>query len=199
MTILVNRADYFDCALGLLAAEGPSALKVSRLCRDLGVTTGSFYHHFPSMRGFVGELLAHWEMQETEQYVQMLDSVDDPIAGLPVLRAAVHALPHRAEAALRAWSHTDEQVAAAQARVDARRLEAVANLVSRIVGDAERGARLALLGMVFLAGFQVARDPDDHDELSMLLDEYLAIVASPPVASAGAPSPRTPRDDALAD
>ena len=196
MTILVNRADYFDCALRLLAAEGPSALKVGRLCGDLGVTTGSFYHHFQSMRSFVGELLAHWEVDKTEQYAELLDEVDDPLAGLPLIREAVHALPHRAEAALRAWSHTDTQVAAAQARVDARRLEAVQRLVQRLVGDTERAARLALLGVVILAGFQVGRDPDDHDELSVLMDEYLGLLAAP-AASASAPAPRSPMDEAL--
>lgn len=55
MTEKVSRDDYFTAAFELLAAGGKSALTTTAVCRRIGVTTGSLYHHFGSGAAFIGQ------------------------------------------------------------------------------------------------------------------------------------------------
>ena len=61
----VGPEDYFATALALLATEGPAALRMRTLCERLGVTWGSFYHHFRDLAEFRTRLLAWWETTAT--------------------------------------------------------------------------------------------------------------------------------------
>src|SRR5579884_2605293 len=55
-----NRTAYLECALDVLAESGADGLTIAELCGRLGVTKGSFYHHFAGMGEFVTALLAFW-------------------------------------------------------------------------------------------------------------------------------------------
>ena len=41
-----TRRDFVDCAFEILAESGHKGLTIHELCRKVGVSTGSFYHHF---------------------------------------------------------------------------------------------------------------------------------------------------------
>lgn len=172
----VSRNDYFRAALEILAARGSGALKVGFLCRSLGVTTGSFYHHFDSLHGFVHQLLASWEHDQTETYAALIAAAEPAGFAFEVIHEAALRLPHRAEAAIRTWSHLDPQVAAAQARVDAKRHEVLLGVLTRLIDDPERAERLTKLGITLLIGFQLGGHPDSTEEISALLEEFERIV-----------------------
>ena len=70
---------YFDEALRVLAREGRNGLRIGRLCAALGVTSGSFYHHFGGWDGFVAALLEHWEREEVGRIVELVNARDDPL------------------------------------------------------------------------------------------------------------------------
>ncbi|MCW2797188.1 TetR family transcriptional regulator [Nocardioides sp.] len=171
MPTQVSRDDYFRAAMQVLAADGAGALKIGVLCRSLGVTTGSFYHHFGSLRTFVELLLVHWEQEQTEAYAELAAAAERPDVALGVLTRSAIGLPHRAEAAIRAWSHLDRQVAAAQSRVDRKRRVILREVLQRTVDDPLRAERLALVGTTLLTGFQQG-DPDAADEIRVLVAEY---------------------------
>ena len=42
------RDSYFETGLEILSDRGFGGLKLAELCQRMGVTTGSFYHYFPS-------------------------------------------------------------------------------------------------------------------------------------------------------
>ena len=175
----VNRDDYFRAAMEVLAARGAGELKIGVLCRSLGVTTGSFYHHFGSLRTFVDLLLAHWEHEQTETYAELAAAVEQPELAVALLKESAIGLPHRAEAAIRAWSHLDPHVAAAQARVDVKRRAVARDTLRRIVEDANRADRLAQVALMLLIGFQLGGNPDNVAEFRALMDEFeLLIYAS---------------------
>lgn len=48
MASVVSREAYFEIGLEVLADVGYGGLKLAVVCNRLGVTTGSFYHYFPS-------------------------------------------------------------------------------------------------------------------------------------------------------
>jgi AcrR family transcriptional regulator len=173
-----TRQAYFEAALAVLAEHGFTELNVGRLCRDLGVTSGSFYHHFGGWPGFVEALLAHWENRQ----VLILREGDfgrgGPSADFAALMDLTLGLHHRAEAAIRAWAMSDEAVRAAQKRVDEARLATVGKAVKGIVGDPALARTLTAFGMAMLVGHQQLASAGEGTELADLLAEYTRLVHS---------------------
>jgi AcrR family transcriptional regulator len=164
-----TRRAYFEAALNVLAEQGFTELNVGALCRDLGVTSGSFYHHFGGWPGFVAQLLEHWENRQ----VRILRE-----RNFAALMDLTLGLPHEAEAAIRAWARNDETVRAAQKRVDDARLRTVGKAVQGIVGDRALARTLTALGMAVLVGHQQLAAAGEHGELTALLAEYTRLVHS---------------------
>ncbi|MBW0104631.1 TetR/AcrR family transcriptional regulator [Pseudonocardia sp. KRD291] len=168
---------YFAAAMTILARDGAAGLKIGPLCRALGVTSGSFYHHFGSWAGFVRALLQHWEAEQTSRVVEMARATADPVERMEVLKRLTVELPHDSEAAIRAWSAMDTEVGRSQRRVDAQRRMAVEQVIVGVVPDRDVAARLAVLGLSILAGFQQTCSPRDPALLRALFDDYQAMIA----------------------
>jgi AcrR family transcriptional regulator len=173
----VGPEQYFDVALAILAESGTRGLKISPICRTLGVTSGSFYHHFDGWAGFVRRLLEHWETEQTAGIVELTTtSSTDPIERIDVLKRLAVGLPHAAEAAIRSWAAVDAEVGRAQRRVDTRRREALEELLSAVVTERDEAARLATFGVALLAGFQQTHDPSDIETLRWMFDDYQSLI-----------------------
>src|SRR5262249_22518915 len=52
--------EWVDAGIELLADEGLAAVKIDRLCKQLGVTKGSFYWHFSDLAAFLAALAERW-------------------------------------------------------------------------------------------------------------------------------------------
>ncbi len=74
----LSRSAYFEAGLELLAERGHGGLTIAALCERLGVTKGSFYHHFDDMAGYVRLLLGHWEDEHATRLIALSESVTDP-------------------------------------------------------------------------------------------------------------------------
>jgi AcrR family transcriptional regulator len=166
-----TRQAYFDQALRLLAHEGRNGLRIGRLCAAVGVTSGSFYHHFGSWERFVAALLEHWEREEVGRIVELVNASDDPVERVTRMKYLALTVPHEAETAIRAWATVDPTVEAAQRAVDRGRLRALGDVLAPVVADAERRERLAVLGVAVLAGHQQIAGVTGV-ELSVLLEEF---------------------------
>ncbi|MET8850977.1 TetR/AcrR family transcriptional regulator [Amycolatopsis sp. NPDC004625] len=174
----VTRQAYFGAALDLLAEHGFTELTVGALCRALGVTSGSFYHHFGGWPGFVEQLLDHWENRQVRILRERNFGTGGPSADFAALMDLTLGLPHEAEAAIRAWARNDETVRAAQKRVDDARVRTVGRVVEAIVGDRALARTLTSLGLAMLVGHQQLASAGEHGELAQLLGEYTRLVHS---------------------
>ncbi|MFE2995714.1 TetR/AcrR family transcriptional regulator [Nocardia sp. NPDC059246] len=174
----VTREDYFEAAMHILATEGHRALKMSTLCKHLGITTGSFYNYFGNWASFVPALLTHWEVERTARIVELSSRPVDPGGRIRLLKELTVQIPHDAEAAIRARSNGDPVVAEFQRRVDEARFEALRNTVRGRVHDEARAESLSIMGMSLLIGIQSWRSPVDTGELQRLFDDYEAIINS---------------------
>jgi len=78
-TSRLSADDWAQAALELIAKEGVNALAVESLARQLGVTKGSFYWHFPSRDALLCAALERWEKLEQEiAFIPLRKHVPDP-------------------------------------------------------------------------------------------------------------------------
>lgn len=153
--------DWIEASVGALAEGGLASLAVEPLARRLGVTKGSFYHHFASLDALVAAVLVHWEEVGTDRVIDTLDTEPDPRARLRALvQVSWDRLDHlRAESALSAAATAgDLRVAPVVARVTDKRL-AYLERIHRALGHSRVQARqralhtlAAYLGTVALVG-----------------------------------------------
>lgn len=176
MRLLVTRDNYLDTAMRLLATEGVSSLKIARLCRELDVSSGSFYGYFGSMDGFVADFLGYWEDTQTARLLDLSEVSPEPAVRLHTLKKLVGGLPHDAEAAIRGWAHTNEQVAKAQKRVDDRRQRALVALIAPVVESRAAARKLAIMGMTLLIGLQQWRTPVTRKDYNLIFNEFEKVI-----------------------
>lgn len=171
-----SRRRYVEAGLEILVADGPSGLRISALCADLGTTSGSFYHHFGSLHGYVEAVVRHWETGHGNQ-VRALGAADGT-ASTRLLRhhAGTLALEHDVDAVMRSWAATNTTVAAAQQRVDKLWHAALFALLHDLIGEPGTARRLAVFGRSVVIGYQMIATPRHHGELDALLVDFEQIV-----------------------
>jgi len=160
--------DYFDAGMELLAHGGVGSVTIARLCAALGVTKGSFYHHFRGVDDFTTQLLTHWATERQRQVLVAADAIADPMLRLDVLREFAVALHHEAEVAIRAWSRTDSAAWSVREKVDAARAHTVAEAYREIGVPADTAQMLGRLGVAVLVGSQHRSEVTDRDALREL-------------------------------
>lgn len=168
-----DRGDYFRCGLRLLAESGVGGLTIAALCAELGVTKGSFYHHFDGMPAYVTALLEHWENEHSRGLIARSATEGDPVRRERTLIEFAVALPHGAEAALRGWGRSSAEVARVLARVDAEREDHVTASTVELGVPRERARLLAATAMAVLIGEQARSRPVDVERLRAMLGELL--------------------------
>jgi AcrR family transcriptional regulator len=165
-------SEYFEAGLTLLAEKGPDGLTIAALCAQLEVTKGSFYHHFRDLAAFVDGLLAHWAEQHATRLIALSESMTDPAERIDLLRAIAVGLPHGAEAAIRAWSWSNDRVAAVQREVDASRLaHLTAAGIDTGLSD-ERAELMATISMATLIGMQQLERPPRPETMEAIFGAF---------------------------
>lgn len=170
-----DRDDFVRAAMAIIAEVGPDGLKVGRVCERLGVTTGSFYHHYDGLGVLLRDVLAAWRQETTRQVADALLDLESAEDAIAVLKRTAVGLPHAFEARVRSWALRDAAVAEAQASVDEERLTVLRSAISAVAPGADADD-LALVGLTVLVGFQQARDVTDLAELERLMDRYEALI-----------------------
>ncbi|HET7669272.1 MAG TPA: TetR/AcrR family transcriptional regulator [Burkholderiales bacterium] len=155
------RSQWLTAGLDALRKGGVGAVRVERMADTLGVTKGSFYHHFRDRRALLDALLEYWSRE-------MTDAEFERIAGLRGgLEARLFALAQdvlekglgRYDPPIRAWGGSDRKVAAAVAQVDKRRVRALELLFEEAGFGAAAARTRARLFYTFLLGEPQVRSP----------------------------------------
>jgi len=160
-----------ESALDVLAEAGCEGLTISELCSRLGVTKGSFYHHFSGMPEFVSALLEFWEEQRSKRLIAASAAVADPAARFELLSNIAAGLPHEAEAALRAWGRSNAEVRAVVQRVDEARERHLAESLVLFGLPPELAELRAHIAVAILVGTQQREHPVDVQRLRAMLED----------------------------
>lgn len=80
MRTATSQREYFELALEVLSVSGFECVNIGVLCHRLGVTSGSFYHHFDGWDDFVHRLLDFWEGEQSASLLEVRFGCDGPAA-----------------------------------------------------------------------------------------------------------------------
>ena len=82
----LSREDWILAAIDAVVRGGGDALRIDRLCSELEVTKGSFYHHFENRDDLVAAIADYWARTQPEQVVAVLgDLSHEPLDKLKLL------------------------------------------------------------------------------------------------------------------
>ena len=150
----LTRNDWLEKGLHLVGDGGPQQLRIDTLCHALGVTKGSFYHHFASQPAYVSALLAHWKNTYTQQLIDAVAGLNDPRLRSERLSQLVFSKNMRPEVALRAWGNSHPEVAATVQAVDAQRIAYLTDLAQGMGVGPVQARLMARMGYAQLIGIQ---------------------------------------------
>jgi len=121
----LSRNSWLKVALELLQNEGINAVTVDAMALKLGITRGSFYHHFKDRNDLSKEMLAYWKEKWTVEICDDIASLG--LDGCQSLTALGNLIHHRKAAdygtAIRAWAIHDEQASEIVGQADKIRLD----------------------------------------------------------------------------
>ena len=177
-----SRSDWIQTGLAAVADDGPNGLRIDRLCRRLGVSKGSFHHHFAGAGEFKHALLTEYETLVVEALEEAIEGTagGTPKAALAGLTAAITSTQgfYRPdlEVAMRAWAFSDPEVRAVQERVDTRRLASLQGIWSRILDNPAAVHTAALLPYLVGIGASLIQPPTPPDQLRSVYELLLDLV-----------------------
>lgn len=170
---LRGRDLWLDAGQDLLRAGGVRTIKVRSIADHLGLTTGSFYHHFSGMQDFLDQLAARFAVDLRAGLVSA--EPGDPRERLRRLAALV--VRHRIrplDMAMRDWAMTSAVAAASVQAHDALVLE----FIERAFVDMGHPTDEARLRAHLLHAVNTARTssswPDDDGMFDRIVDVLAA-------------------------
>ncbi|HSF82850.1 MAG TPA: helix-turn-helix domain-containing protein [Anaerolineales bacterium] len=133
-----SKIDWLEIGLQALGQSGLEALTIDGLATRIGLTKGSFYHHFESMQDYEQQLLAHWANQylstsaslpvEPHERLILLDSLMENTFG-PITEP---------EISIRTWAQQNDQVRPYVEQVDAFRRQLILDIFSSLLSEEEQ-------------------------------------------------------------
>ncbi len=180
-----DRGDWLDAARKTLISDGIERVKVEPLAVQLGVTTGSFYHHFKNRGELLDQLLEDWEkFNSGPMFKAVAMAGNDPekqIDALFKVWLAESDYSPAYDSAVRAWAHTSKLVEAVVRRVDEKRIELLKNIFQKFGYDEQRAFIRARIAYFHQVGYQALEIMESSAER---LDIYIyykeALVGVPP-------------------
>jgi len=171
------RSQWLSAGLDALRKGGVGAVRVERLAAGVGVTKGSFYHHFRDRGALLDALLEFWSREMTDAEFERLQGMRGGLAArlLALAEDVLEKGMGRYDPSIRAWARHDRKVAAAVAQVDRRRVKALAGFFEEGgFGAAEARTRARTFYTFLLGEPQVrapAREADELERMVKILSE----------------------------
>jgi AcrR family transcriptional regulator len=176
----LGAADWELGALELIASQGVAAVAVEALARQLGVTKGSFYWHFPTRDALLKATLQRWENEDAEAIFGQVEPIADPHERLCELfrRTGREAKSHVIYSALlRALDQPIVQPV--MERVSQRRMEFLSRTYRQLGMGRRQAAQRARLAYAAYVGFlqltlQLGMPRLDHAEFEDYVEHVIA-------------------------
>ena len=169
---------WAEAALDAIAAGGMDAIAVEPLARQLGVTKGSFYWHFPNREALLRAALERWEKAETDDILEKVGPEADPYERIVKLFKAANASYRAGRLYLAIAAAEDKPVVSAFVRrVSERRMSYLFDCY-RALGFSEVQARhwARFAYATFMGNLQIRRDTPDLMPDGQPFSDYLKLM-----------------------
>ena len=154
----------------MLEESGFAKITIDNLCASLGVTKGSFYHHFKNINAYTAALMEYWLKKNTLDIIRQADQAESEKS--TELNSLVSALGHKSELHIRAWSFSHAIVRDFVAKADQIRLEYLTAMFVQMGHDYPSAKDQALLEYATLIGVQHLAPDLPADEWRRLQEVY---------------------------
>ena len=178
----LTREDWLIVAIQTLFESGIGSISVVQLANTMGVTRGSFYHHFSDREDLLCAMLDHWEKKWTVEVREKVSALE--LSPVETLRALIRFIRERKAAAFdapfRAWALHDPLARRTLERVDSFRLAFIKHQfeAAGFIGlDAENRARMLLYYEMSDPAFFATQNPETETQL---IDARLMLLLEKP-------------------
>ena len=176
----LHRTDWLDAGLVALGAGGVDGVRIAALCEGLGVTTGSFYHHFDGRPDFLSSLIDYWCKSQVDAVIALVEedngSALDRVRRLE--RFTIELGVGSQDQAMRAWARHNEQARSAVRKADRKTLGLMERLLRELdIPRAEVGVLARVLFFSAIGSYAADHLLRPHRR-SEIADTILALVTS---------------------
>ena len=168
----IKKEDWINCAITELKLHGHQAISPSKLATCLGVTRGSFYHHFQSSSAFSRAVLLEWVSRNTEQGFDSAEKNSlTEVEKLEKVMEFAWSSDAELEVAVREWATVSEEAKQCVAKTDEKRLSELTRLYQSVAKSEQKGSSMAKIAFYGLRGALHSNPPLSQDELQSLILE----------------------------
>ena len=170
----LTKTDWLDHGLRSLSDHGFTTLKADILAKSLGVSRGSFYHHFGGLSDFHAQVLDRWVEVSSMTMVAELEVAEvEPKEKVRLMINLAATRASRLEQAIRAWAFTDSTVAATVAEIDRARLAYIETILADLDIDADTAKRQANVLYLTNVGYSFLSETLDAAELEQVITDLV--------------------------
>lgn len=117
-----NKENWLTLGMQLLSKHGEEFIRIEKLCTELKLTKGSFYHHFKNIADYILELMKYWQVAKTENIISAANTESGFEKKVEKLNAIVAQEDHLVEIRIRAWGIRNSKVSEFIKQVDKKRI-----------------------------------------------------------------------------
>ena len=178
----LSRHDWINAGQQMLITSGIDSVRVETLAQKIGITRGSFYHHFKGRNELLQEILIDWKSRATEQVIRRLKNTHYPpkeqLAIIFNLPTRGHSAKSAAdfELAIRAWARRDKSARKMMEEVDQFRLNYIKELIISLGYNDKEAAQRAFLLYSYLVTISLSDPNDWQPELFESDDEIFTLI-----------------------
>ena len=174
-----TKKSWLKEGLNVLANLGSEKLTIDTLCSQLGVTKGSFYHHFKNREDFIENLLAYWEEANTLAVIKLSEGLGDTREKIKEITSiAIASMSSSLEVSIRAWALRNDEARLFQERVDQARLDYARKLWGRLLGNGEEAELVSRLYYSTFIGCQEIMPAFPKKEVYAMFDLFVEKVTT---------------------
>lgn len=178
-----TRERWLHDGLEILAESGFRGLTIESVCTRLGLSKGSFYHHFDGMSDYRRALLSYFEERESQDFIERANAAPGA-AGESRLRymvadvlAAEGGRPDL-ENAVRGWASSDPVAREYLDRIDLARVEFFRQQFEAMGLEQQVAADFARIAHLMSMGAAQTLPPLDPPQILRLWNRLLSTAAS---------------------
>lgn len=168
----LSKEDWLAEGFKLLREFAQDKLRILYLCKRLGVTRGSFYHHFKGIEDYIAALMESWEQENTLRLIKSANKGQSPEERMEILAQMIADSDQTVEAAIRSWSFYHTKVKKHLSKVDELRITYVEEIFKDLGAEPELALKKAKLDYAVLVGVQQLFPDASRGELRSLWEVH---------------------------